>query len=135
MKARIKNAFNKIAIRNKASCVAIVEQIHSTFLAESVGDKSAPDAGSKTTVSGWTMEKENDERKQCREYIDAEIQVRTIAMDFWASLDHKLQYKYPDKIPNKVRQDIYNCSLDIRTLDNRMSEINDILNNKEPSDN
>ena len=73
MKTRIKNAFNKMAIRNKASCVAIVEQIHSTFLAESVVDKSAPDAGSKTTVSGWTMEKENDERKQCREYIDAEI--------------------------------------------------------------
>ena len=28
------------------------------------------------------------------EYIEAEIQIRTVAMDCWASLDHKLRYKF-----------------------------------------
>ena len=33
------------------------------------------------------------------EYIEAEIQIRTIAMDCWSSLDHKLRYKLPENIP------------------------------------
>ena len=39
------------------------------------------------------------------EYIEAEIQIRTIAMDFWASLDHKLRYKQKD-IPDNVIDDM-----------------------------
>ena len=48
------------------------------------------------------------------EYIEAEIQIRTIAMDFWASLDHKIQYKFPKNIPEEVKRELYNCSLDIK---------------------
>ncbi|MBP3765862.1 MAG: GTP pyrophosphokinase family protein [Bacilli bacterium] len=56
------------------------------------------------------------------EYVDAEIQVRTIAMDFWASLDHKLQYKV-DNISTDVEDEIYNCSLDIKALDEKMNRL------------
>ena len=56
------------------------------------------------------------------EYVDAEIQVRTIAMDFWASLDHKLQYKV-DNISSDVEDEIYNCSLDIKALDEKMNRL------------
>ena len=56
------------------------------------------------------------------EYVDAEIQVRTIAMDFWASIDHKLQYKV-DNISNDVKDEIYNCSLDIKALDEKMNKL------------
>ncbi len=73
MKEKIKNAFNKIAVRNKSSCVAIVEQIYATFIAESANEKSVQDSSSKTTATGWTLDAENDERKQCQEYLNEEI--------------------------------------------------------------
>ncbi len=60
------------------------------------------------------------------EYVDAEIQVRTIAMDFWASLDHKLRYKLDD-IPDDMDEEIYNCSFDIKALDEKMNHLH---NNK-----
>ena len=61
------------------------------------------------------------------EYVDAEIQIRTIAMDFWASLDHKIRYKFPDEIPDDVSEEIYNCSLDIRKLDDKMEKLNKVV--------
>ena len=62
------------------------------------------------------------------EYIDAEIQIRTMAMDFWASLDHKLQYKVKEKISKEMQDEIYNCSLDIRNLDYKMNDLNKKIN-------
>ena len=61
------------------------------------------------------------------EYIQAEIQIRTMAMDFWASLDHKIQYKF-NGIPLEVKQEMYNCSLAIKALDNKMIDLNEIVN-------
>jgi putative GTP pyrophosphokinase len=61
------------------------------------------------------------------EYIDAEIQIRTIAMDFWASLDHKIQYKFTDIVPDEVKKEIKNCALVIKTLDNKMLGLNEIV--------
>jgi putative GTP pyrophosphokinase len=63
------------------------------------------------------------------EFVEAEIQIRTIAMDFWASLDHKIQYKFPNKIPEIVRNELYNCSLSVKSLDKKMLALNEIVNN------
>lgn len=60
------------------------------------------------------------------EYIEAEIQIRTIAMDFWASIDHKIQYKFAEA-PIEVQDELYQCSLDIKKLDNRMNKLNQIV--------
>lgn len=67
------------------------------------------------------------------EYVEAEIQIRTSAMDFWASIDHKVQYKFPSEIPEEVKKEMYNCSLDIRKLDEKMQQLNEFVNkyNKE----
>lgn len=54
------------------------------------------------------------------EYIEAEIQIRTIAMDCWASLDHKLSYKLPKKIPNSLKEQMFSCSREMRLLDKKM---------------
>lgn len=62
------------------------------------------------------------------EYIEAEIQIRTIAMDFWASLDHKMQYKFEKNIPLNIKKEMYNCSLDIKALDYKMYKLNEIIN-------
>lgn len=65
------------------------------------------------------------------EYVEAEIQVRTIAMDFWASLEHKIQYKIPKDLPKKVTDELYQCSLNMFALDNRMNQLNQIINEYE----
>ena len=59
------------------------------------------------------------------EYVSAEIQIRTIAMDFWASIDHKLQYKFPFEIPNHIKKEMLNCSIVIQSLDNKLHKINE----------
>jgi putative GTP pyrophosphokinase len=44
-----------------------------------------------------------------REYVEAEIQIRTVAMDFWATVDHKLRYKLPTEIPADLENEMRNC--------------------------
>lgn len=62
------------------------------------------------------------------ELISAEIQIRTIAMDFWASLDHKIQYKFPNEIPEDVKEKMYENSLIIKELDKQMMHLNETVN-------
>ncbi len=61
------------------------------------------------------------------EYMNCEIQIRTMAMDFWASLDHKLSYKFKEIIPSEVEEKLYEYSLMIQQLDQKMLELNDIV--------
>jgi len=63
-----------------------------------------------------------------KEFIEAEIQIRTVAMDFWASLDHKIQYKFSGVVPQEVIEEMYKCSLDIKKLDHRMLDLNMTVN-------
>ena len=62
------------------------------------------------------------------EYIPAEIQVRTVAMDFWASLDHKIRYKFKEEIPHEVQNEMLSYAKDIRELDHKMYYMNQIMN-------
>ncbi|MCI8567806.1 MAG: GTP pyrophosphokinase family protein [Bacilli bacterium] len=63
-----------------------------------------------------------------KEYIPAEIQIRTIAMDFWASLDHKISYKFDNSIPKEVQEEMYKSSLAITELDRKMLDLNELVN-------
>ena len=65
------------------------------------------------------------------EYIPAEIQVRTVAMDFWASLDHKIRYKFHESIPLEVQEKMEEYATDIQELDRKMYEMNQIMNKYE----
>lgn len=49
-----------------------------------------------------------------------EIQLRTIAMDFWASVEHKIYYKYRDKAPGQIQDELNECAELIASLDDRM---------------
>jgi len=62
------------------------------------------------------------------EYVEAEIQIRTVAMDFWASLQHKISYKFNEKIPKEILDELQNYSEDVRHLDKRMLDLNYIVN-------
>ncbi len=55
--------------------------------------------------------------------IRIEIQIRTVAMDFWASLEHKIYYKYRNKAPEDIRKRLKDCSDMITILDQRMLAI------------
>lgn len=61
------------------------------------------------------------------EYIEAEIQIRTVAMDFWATLEHKIRYKFEGTIPEEVSKELYNCSTEVKELDNKMYVLNEIM--------
>jgi len=55
--------------------------------------------------------------------IPVEIQIRTLAMNFWATIEHSLQYKYHQNIPKPIRERLNSSSEAIITLDNEMSSI------------
>ncbi|MGN8647320.1 GTP pyrophosphokinase [Gracilibacillus sp. HCP3S3_G5_1] len=57
------------------------------------------------------------------ENVYAEIQIRTIAMDFWASLEHKIYYKYNKAIPKELRDDLRDAAISASELDERMERI------------
>lgn len=56
-----------------------------------------------------------------------EIQIRTIAMDFWASLEHKIFYKFEGSAPDYISQDLRECSEIVSMLDAKMLELNDTI--------
>jgi len=49
-----------------------------------------------------------------------EIQIRTVAMDFWASIEHKIYYKYREKAPKFIQNELKECADMISMLDERM---------------
>ena len=53
--------------------------------------------------------------------IFAEIQIRTLAMNFWATVEHSLQYKYRQNMPETLRQRLLKASEAIVVLDREMS--------------
>lgn len=55
--------------------------------------------------------------------IRIEIQIRTIAMDFWASLEHKIYYKYRNEAPHGITDKLKICANMISILDERMLDI------------
>ncbi len=63
-----------------------------------------------------------------KDYVKAEIQIRTVAQDFWASLNHKIQYKYEDKIPENIKREMYEYSLIVKQLDKRMVSLKNEVN-------
>lgn len=54
-----------------------------------------------------------------------EIQIRTIAMDFWASLEHKIYYKFEGNAPHGIRAELKECADIVAYLDKKMLSINE----------
>lgn len=56
-----------------------------------------------------------------------EVQIRTIAMDFWASLEHKIYYKFEGNAPSYISQELQECAEIVSMLDNKMLSLNDAI--------
>ena len=54
-----------------------------------------------------------------------EIQIRTVAMDFWASLEHKIHYKFEGDAPEHIKSELIECAKLVSDLDVRMLSLNE----------
>ncbi len=53
-----------------------------------------------------------------------EIQIRTVAMDFWASLEHKIHYKFEGNVPEDIKNELVECATMVSDLDSKMLALN-----------
>ena len=63
--------------------------------------------------------------------VKVEIQIRTVAMDFWASLEHKINYKFEGKAPEHIRRELVECAKMVSQLDARMLALNEEIQSLE----
>ncbi len=61
------------------------------------------------------------------EIVNVELQIRTIAMDFWASLEHELAYHLADESTESVSSELKACADEIAAIDKRMQNLYTIL--------
>ncbi|GEL07036.1 GTP pyrophosphokinase [Salisediminibacterium halotolerans] len=67
------------------------------------------------------------------EYPYVEVQIRTIAMDFWASLEHKIYYKYEEEAPKELIAELTSAAEAVDALDKKMERIHQELHKKDRS--
>ena len=58
-----------------------------------------------------------------KQYVKVEIQIRTIAMDFWAALEHQLKYKKNYEYSDRMAEELYLCAEISANLDTRMDRL------------
>lgn len=68
------------------------------------------------------------------EKVYVELQIRTIAMDFWASLEHKIYYKYNKEIPEWINHDLKEAATVASELDAKMEKINHVVSDLKKQD-
>lgn len=56
-----------------------------------------------------------------------EIQIRTVAMDFWASLEHKIYYKFEGNAPEYISRELKECAKMVSELDDKMLSLNEAI--------
>ena len=59
--------------------------------------------------------------------MKVEIQIRTIAMDFWASLEHKIYYKFEGQAPEYISRELKECADMVSALDDKMLSLNEAI--------
>ncbi|MBR1814101.1 MAG: GTP pyrophosphokinase family protein [Lachnospiraceae bacterium] len=65
--------------------------------------------------------------------LQVEIQIRTMAMDFWATVEHSLRYKYPSELPKTTAKKLETAARALYMLDNVMSDIREEVVNAQGS--
>ena len=61
------------------------------------------------------------------ESVLVEVQLRTVAMDFWASLEHKIYYKFEGNAPDYISRDLRACAEIVSDLDAKMLQLNEAI--------
>lgn len=58
------------------------------------------------------------------EDVCVEVQIRTSGMDFWASLEHKIYYKYNNDVPQRLKDELKEAATTVAQLDEKMEKLN-----------
>ncbi|MBR5597641.1 MAG: GTP pyrophosphokinase family protein [Lachnospiraceae bacterium] len=58
-------------------------------------------------------------------HAKVEVQIRTVAMDFWASLEHKINYKFEGNVPEYIKEELVECANMISVVDEKMLNLNE----------
>lgn len=58
-----------------------------------------------------------------KEFVPLEVQIRTIAMDCWASLEHQLMYKSPVPLPDSLKEQLKECADAMNDVDIKLQNI------------
>ena len=62
-----------------------------------------------------------------KKLVYVEVQFRTIAMDFWASLEHKIYYKFEGQAPEYISRELKECADMVSALDDKMLSLNEAI--------
>ena len=62
-----------------------------------------------------------------KKMVNVEVQFRTIAMDFWASLEHKIYYKFEGNAPDYISRELRECAEMVSSLDDKMLSLNEAI--------
>lgn len=65
--------------------------------------------------------------------VPVEVQFRTIAMDFWATLEHKIYYKYARQVPGEILEQLKDAADTASELDTRMQRLHVQIRGEQPS--
>lgn len=60
-------------------------------------------------------------------HAKVEVQIRTVAMDFWATLEHKINYKFEGRVPQNIKDELVESSHMVSDLDAKMLNLNEQL--------
>lgn len=70
-----------------------------------------------------------------KHYAKVEIQIRTIAMDFWASLEHEIRYKKDHRHIELVSEELFDCAETIAKNDQKMLDIRNLIDDENSKNN
>ena len=69
------------------------------------------------------------------EHVNVEVQLRTVAMDFWASLEHKIYYKFEGNAPDFISEELKECAEVIAQTDLKMLSLRRKIEDRESKEN
>ena len=108
----------------KANVYEVVERIREFEDCKIVKEKDYIRKPKKTGYSSYHIILEVPvQLEETKVYAKVEIQIRTMAMDFWATLEHQIKYKSKGKITAKVSKDLVGYAKIINKIDNRLMKI------------
>ena len=64
--------------------------------------------------------------------VICEVQIRTIAMVFWASLEHKIHYKFAGEVPDRLVEELTQAAEVVGQLDRKMEQLHTEVHDSEP---
>ncbi len=68
------------------------------------------------------------------EHVYVEVQIRTIGMDFWASLEHKIYYKFDNEVPDYLSKELKNAADTVAMLDKKMELLHEEIRKLDSDD-